>query len=236
MQEQAFFNWSGGKDSALALYKAMHSDAYHIQCLLTNINSAHNRVSMHGVRRSLLEAQAAAIGLPLHTVELPEQPSMEVYAATMLQQVNALKAAGCSKAIFGDIFLEDLKMYREQQLQQAGIGCVFPLWKMDTTALLNEFISLGFKAVVVCVNERWLDRNFCGREIDASFINDIPAGVDVCGENGEFHSFVYEGPIFQQPVAFTRGEIVYRQYAGPASGHGNNEETYGFWFCDLKPV
>lgn len=233
MREQAFFNWSGGKDSALALYKAMHSDAYNIQCLLTNINSVHDRVSMHGVRRSLMEAQAASIGLPLVTVELPEEPSMQDYETIMLTKINALKTAGCSKAIFGDIFLEDLKTYREQKLREAGVECVFPLWKIDTAELVNEFVNLGFKAIVVCVNEQYLDRSFCGRLIDTSFVNDLPSNVDVCGENGEFHSFVFEGPIFKQPVQFKKGEIVYKQYEAPKTDDINTPAKYGFWFCDL---
>ncbi len=156
----AFFNWSGGKDSALALHKAMLKNEYNIQCLLTNINAVHDRVSMHGVRRSLMEAQATAIGLPLITVELPEEPSMEEYEIIMLNKIKALKAAGYSKAIFGDIFLEDLKNYREQKLLEAGIECVFPLWKIDTTTLIKEFINLDFKAIIVCVNEQYLDRKF----------------------------------------------------------------------------
>ena len=234
----AFFNWSGGKDSALALYKAMCSNEYNIQCLLTNINAVHDRVSMHGVRRNLMEAQAAAIGLSLITVELPEEPSMVEYETIMLNQIKTLKAAGYSKAIFGDIFLEDLKNYREQKLQEAGIECVFPLWKIDTTALIKEFISSGFKAVTVCVNEQYLDKSFCGRIIDESFINDLPSNADVCGENGEFHSFVFDGPLFKQPVHFIKGEIVYREYASPKSSNGSSatSDHYGFYFCDLLPA
>lgn len=232
----AFFNWSGGKDSALALYKAMRSDEYNIQCLLTNINSVHDRVSMHGVRRSLMEAQAASVGLPLVTVELPEAPSMEDYEEIMFNKVKALKDTGCSKAIFGDIFLEDLKVYREKKLKEAGIDCVFPLWKIDTAELVKEFISLGFKAIVVCVNEQYLDKRFCGRLIDASFVNDLPSNIDVCGENGEFHSFVFDGPIFKQPVQFKKGEIIYKQYEAPKLDDANMQNKYGFWFCDLEAV
>ncbi len=196
MKEKAFFNWSGGKDSALALHKTMLSDKYNIQCLLTNINCVHDRVSMHGVRRNLMAAQTASIGLPLVTVDLPEEPSMQEYEMMMLEKVNALKTSGCTKAIFGDIFLENLKNYREQKLKEAGIDCIFPLWKIDTTELIKEFIDAGFKAIIVCVNEQYLDKSFCGRIIDASFINDLPLTVDVCGENGEFHSFVFDGPVF----------------------------------------
>ena len=216
MKTQAFFNWSGGKDSALALYKTMLSTEYNIQCLLTNINSVHNRVSMHGVKRSLTEAQAASINLPLLTVELPEEPSMQDYEAIMLNKINALKAAGCRQAVFGDIFLEDLKNYREQKLKEAGIECVFPLWKMDTVELIKEFISLGFKAIVVCVNEQYLDKGFCGRLIDASFVNDLPSNVDACGENGEFHTFVSAGPMLHGALKVTVGDIVERDGAAYA--------------------
>ena len=232
--EKAFFNWSGGKDSALALYKTMLSNEYSIHCMLTNINRVHDRVSMHGVRRSLMEAQAASIGLPLVTVDLPKEPSMQEYEMLMLDKVNALKASGCSKAIFGDIFLEDLKIYREQKLKEAGIQCVFPLWKIDTTELIKEFINAGFKAIVVCVNEQHLDKSFCGRMIDTSFVDDLPSTVDVCGENGEFHSFVFDGPIFQQPVQFKKGDIVYKTYKAPRPDNASAQNKYGFWFCDLK--
>jgi uncharacterized protein (TIGR00290 family) len=235
VKQKAFFNWSGGKDSALGLYKAMLSNEYNIQCLLTNINSVHDRVSMHGVRRSLMEAQAASAGLPLITVDLPEEPSMEEYETMMLNKVNTLKASGCSKAIFGDIFLEDLKNYREEKLKEAGIECVFPLWKIDTTKLINEFMDAGFKAIIVCVNEQYLNKDFCGRIIDTSFINDLPSNVDVCGENGEFHSFVFDGPLFKQPIQFKRGDIVYKKYKEPkpAADSDDHSAEYGFYFCDL---
>jgi uncharacterized protein (TIGR00290 family) len=238
VKQKAFFNWSGGKDSALALYKAMLSHEYRIQCLLTNINCVHDRVSMHGVRRSLTEAQAASIGLPLVTVDLPEEPSMQEYEMMMLDKVNTLKASGCSKAIFGDIFLEDLKNYREEKLKEAGLECVFPLWKIDTIKLINEFIDAGFRAIIVCVNEQHLDKYFCGRIIDASFINDLPSNADVCGENGEFHSFVFDGPIFKRPIQFKKGEIVYKKYKAskPADDSDYDTADHGFYFCDLLPV
>ena len=156
----------------------------------------------------------------------------------MLDKVNTLKAAGCSKAIFGDIFLEDLKIYREQKLKEAGIECIFPLWQIDTNELIKEFIDAGFKAVVVCVNEQYLDESFCGRMIDKSFVNDLPSTVDVCGENGEFHSFVFDGPVFNQPIQFTKGDVVYKKYKAPKPADDNNDHPadYGFYFCDLIPV
>lgn len=227
-------NWSGGKDSALCLYKALQSGDYNITHLLTSVNAAHDRISMHGVRRSLLEAQAASIGIPLTTIELPEQPGMHEYESAMLNKVSELKQAGCTHAIFGDIFLEDLKIYREQKLTALNIQCVFPLWKIDTTDLVNEFIDLGFKSIIVCVNEEYLDKSFCGRVIDKNFLNDLPGNVDPCGENGEFHSFVFDGPIFKNPIPFVKGEIVRKTYAAPTD-RNTVSTNYGFYFCDLLP-
>lgn len=227
-------NWSGGKDSSLCLYKALQSGEYHISNLLTSVNAAHDRISMHGVRRSLLEKQAKSIGIPLTTIELPEQPDMNEYENAMLNKVNELKETGCTHAIFGDIFLEDLKIYREQKLATAGIECAFPLWKIDTTQLVHEFIELGFKSIIVCVNEQYLDKSFCGRIINKDFLNDLPKNVDPCGENGEFHSFVFDGPIFKTPIAFTKGAIVYKTYTAPKVDADTNP-VYGFYFCDLLP-
>ncbi|CAN5636859.1 diphthine--ammonia ligase [soil metagenome] len=237
---QAYMNWSGGKDSSLCLHKVLQSGIYHITNLLTSVNAVHSRISMHGVRRALLEMQAVSIGVPLTTIELPEQPGMAEYEAAMLLKVNSLKAAGCTHNIFGDIFLEDLRLYREQKLAAAGIECVFPLWKINTTELVHEFIELGFKSIVVCVNEQYLDKSFCGRIIDEDFVNDLPANVDPCGENGEFHSFVFDGPIFKKPIAFTKGEIVYKTYDAPKNSDDNcvadTAYAYGFYFCDMLPV
>jgi len=230
-------NWSGGKDSALCLYKAKQSKQFDIRYLLTSVNAVHNRVSMHGVRRSLLEAQANALNIPLLTIELPEQPGMNEYEAAMLQQITVLKNKGCTQAIFGDIFLEDLRLYREQKLAQEGIRCSFPLWKKDTTVLLQEFLASGFKTVIVCVNEQYLDKSFCGRVIDEAFLCDLPSNVDPCGENGEFHTFCFDGPIYKSPVTFTKGELVYRKYKAPETDDTCNEDNtaneYGFYFCDL---
>lgn len=234
-------NWSGGKDSALCLHKALQSRTYHIPYLLTSVNAVHDRVSMHGVRRALLQQQAAALNIPLLTIELPEQPGMAEYEAGMLQQVTDLKNKGCTHALFGDIFLEDLRQYRENKLKEAGIACVFPLWKQSTTELVKEFIALGFKSIIVCVNEQYLDQSFCGRVIDEDFLNDLPAHVDPCGENGEFHSFVFEAPMYSHPIAIQKGETVYRRYEAPktaaGTGHDSNQPpAYGFYFTDLLPV
>jgi uncharacterized protein (TIGR00290 family) len=238
---KSFFNWSGGKDSALALYHAQKNNEYSIEKLLTNINGAHRRISMHGVREDLLELQARAISLPLQKIILPEEPSMHEYENKMKETVEELSNQKFTHAFFGDIFLEDLKTYREQQLSMVGIECVFPLWKIKTTTLINEFLELGFKTIVVCVNEEFLDKSFCGRIIDKDFLQELPENVDACGENGEFHTFVFNGPTFQHPVEFTKGEIVYRKYKAPKQQSDNcfqpaSENNYGFYFCDLLPA
>ncbi len=235
---KAFMNWSGGKDSSLALYHILKDKNYSVEKLLTNINKEFRRISMHGVREELLEQQANAIDIPLQKLALDDQPSMIEYEKQMMKTVNHLLAEGFTHSVFGDIFLEDLKTYRETQLAKAGMSAVFPLWKKDTTELIHEFISLGFKAIVVCINEKYLDKSFCGRIIDENFINDLPEHVDVCGENGEFHTFVFDGPIFNEAVKFSKGETAYRKYAAPKRQNGNGfqlgiVEDYGFYFCDL---
>lgn len=240
---KAYMNWSGGKDSALCLHKIMEEDKYLVKYLLTSVNKAHNRISMHGVRTALLLQQAQAIGIPLKMIELPEQPDMAEYEMEMEKKVKEITNEGIKHTIFGDIFLEDLRKYRESKLLPLGIEAVFPLWKISTKELMNEFLRVGFKAIIVCVNEKYLDKSFCGRIMDQAFVDDLPAGVDVCGENGEYHSFVYDGPIFKTPIPFTKGEIVYREYAKPKdtnTAHYNTvsaeEKNYGFYFCDLLPA
>ncbi|KAF2337031.1 Dph6-related ATP pyrophosphatase [Flavobacterium daemonense] len=240
--KKALFNWSSGKDSALALYKILQNPAYKIECLLTSVNQKFQRISMHGVRVELLEVQAKSIGIPLKILEIPEMPTMEVYENVMSEALIELKKEGISHSVFGDIFLEDLRKYREDQLAKLVFEGVFPIWKIPSHDLIQEFISLGFKTIVVCVNERYLDKSFVGRIIDQDFINDLPENVDVCGENGEFHTFAFDGPIFSEPINFEIGEIVYRKYEKPKtedssnSACDTNNETafdYGFWYCDL---
>jgi uncharacterized protein (TIGR00290 family) len=235
---KAFMNWSGGKDSSLCLYEAKQQGLAP-QALLTSMNQAFDRISMHGVRRVLLERQARALNLPLHTLELPEQRAMDAYEAALQQAHRQLKNEGFTHALYGDIFLEDLKQYRDAVLEKDGLTGIYPLWKKDSTELLHQFIDLGFRAVVVCVNSTFLDKRFCGRELDRSFLQDLPADVDPCGENGEFHSFVFDGPIFSSPVSFTTGETVFRQYDAPRT---DSDECFtqprpqtGFYFCDLLP-
>lgn len=233
MKPKAIFNWSSGKDSALALYKILKEEKFEVTSLLTSINKEFQRISMHGVQVSLLEKQAESLGFPLIKMELPKEPTMEEYRELMSKTMNDLKSQGITHSIFGDIFLEDLKKYREDQLRSIGMEGVFPLWKINTTDLIREFLDLGFKTIVTCVNETYLDKSFAGRIIDEDFIKDLPENVDVCGENGEFHTFTFNGPIFKNPVEFEIGEIVKKTYPKPKSDENSEDDEYVFWFCDL---
>jgi len=227
-------NWSGGKDSALALYKAKE-EGIPVEALVTSLNSSTDRVSMHGVRRKLLERQASSIGLPLYTIELPEMPGMQPYEDAVNKTHRQLKEDGFTHGLFGDIFLEDLKNYREGLLAKDGLQCIFPLWKMDSGEIINEFVALGFKAVIICVNSSYIDRSFCGRLLDGSFSNNLPDNVDACGENGEYHSFVFDGPLFLSPVCFEKGEVVFKEYAAPKTDDcfTTPQTTTGLYFQDL---
>jgi len=228
--KKALFNWSGGKDSAFALWKILQQKEYFISTLLTAVNKKYDRISMHGVRSQLLRQQAASLGLPLEILSIPEQPTMEAYDKLMADKLQSLKQRNIRFSVFGDIFLEDLKQYREQRLKEVGMKAVFPVWKMPTPEVVSQFIENGFKAVVVSANARLLDKSFAGRLIDRSFLNDLPKGVDPCGENGEFHSFVFDGPIFKNPVPFKTGETVLKEYK--TAGKWDS----AFWYCDLIPV
>lgn len=225
---KAVFNWSGGKDSAFALWEIMRQNEFAVETLLTNVNKRFDRISMHGVRSNLLKKQAGSIGLPLEILSVPEQPTMETYDKLMASKLLSLKKRGIEYAVFGDIFLEDLKKYREQRLLEVGLQAVFPLWKMNTLEIVNRFMEIGFKAIVVSVNSRLLDKSFAGRVIDEHFLDDLPKEVDPCGENGEFHSFVFDGHLFNKPVSFTVGKTVLREYKT------DNNWDSAFWYCDLK--
>lgn len=242
MKKKAIFNWSSGKDSALALYKTLQNKDIEIVSLLTSVNEKYNRISMHGVRSELLDQQAESINLPLHKMIIPEMPTMEIYEDVMKVTLEEFKEKGVTHSIFGDIFLEDLRKYREDKLATMQLEGIFPLWKIPTKDLIQEFLDLGFKTIVTCVNERNLDKSFVGRVIDAQFIADLPEDVDVCGENGEFHTFTFDGPLFSKPIPFDIGEIVYRKYEKPkqevsntACDTSSEAFDYGFWYCDLIP-
>lgn len=237
---KAYLNWSSGKDAAFTLFRIQQQSSIKVGKLVTTVNSQVNRITMHGVRKTLLEKQAQEIGLPIHIILLPGEISMREYNEIMEQETTQLREEGFTHSIFGDIHLEDLREYREKQLNLLGVKGVFPLWKMNTGDLMQEYLAAGFKAVTVSVNSKLLDSSFCGRIVDQDFLNDLPKNIDPCGENGEFHTFVYDGPIFKNPIKFEIGEVVERFYA-PATTEDNcftDEKTWdtGFWYCDLLPI
>jgi uncharacterized protein (TIGR00290 family) len=244
MKEKIIFCWSGGKDSALALNRILQDERYEVVTLLTTCNEHFQRVSMHGVRVELLEQQVAAIGLPLEKVFVSQRSSNEEYQQKMSACLAVHKARGVTACAFGDIFLEDLKRWREENLAQVGLRGIFPLWKMDTRELIREFFALGFGTVICCVNDAYLGEDAVGRTLDGDFIASLPAGVDPCGENGEFHSFAFAGPVFKHPVRFATGEKIYRPVELPPPTDANSSyvcppgprQTKGFWFCDLLPA
>ena len=210
--------FSGGKDSSLALWQIRRARTYVVRALLTTVNAEYDRVSMHGVRRDLLREQADAIGIPITEVTVPRVCTNAVYEREMGAAFARLQAAGVRRVAFGDIFLEDLRTYREEQLAASKLEGYFPLWKQDTWKLARRFIQGGFKAFLVCVNLKVLDSTFAGRAFDEALLSDLPPGVDPCGENGEFHTFVYDGPIFRRSVRISPGDVVQRD---------------AFAFCDL---
>lgn len=241
MKEKIIFCWSGGKDSALALHRLQVEGRYEVVALLTTCNDHFQRVSMHGVRLELLEQQAAAIGIPLEKVFVSQRSSNEEYQQKMSACLLAHKARGVTACAFGDIFLEDLRRWREENLARIGLRGIFPLWKIDSGELMREFIARAFGSVICCANDAYLGEEAVGRNLDAAFIASLPAGVDPCGENGEFHSFAFAGPVFKRPVKFKVGEKVYRPVEVTHPGDSTDVcpsgpgRTKGFWFCDLLP-
>jgi len=228
MKHQTYFNWSSGKDASMGLYHLQNSGKYEVSLLSTSINEELDRVTMHGLRRSLLERQADSLGIPLRLIKLPLNTDMETYGKLMEKEINHLKQNGYTHAAFGDIFLEDLKAYRDKMLAEVNIEGVYPIWKKDTKELALELIELGFKAKLVCINNDLLDDSFLGATIDHEFLDRLPKNVDPCGENGEFHTFCYDGPIFTQPVSFEEGDVVTREYPSP-----NENGNVTFKFLDL---
>jgi uncharacterized protein (TIGR00290 family) len=203
-------SWSSGKDSAWMLHVLKQDPAVEIGALLTTMNEEFDRVAMHAVRRRLLEEQSRASGVPLWTVPLPWPCSNEEYESRMRTAVAKAVAEGFTHVAFGDLFLEDVRRYREDRLAGSGLAPIFPIWGIPTDRLAGDMIDGGLRAVLTCVNPKHLDRSFAGRQFDRSLLADLPAGVDPCGERGEFHSFAYDGPMFNRPVAVTPGEIVDR--------------------------
>jgi uncharacterized protein (TIGR00290 family) len=219
MPEEVILSWSGGKDSAMAFMELSRDTHYKIASLLTTITSGYERISMHGVRVSLLEEQASSLGVPLVKITIPEGSSNEQYESAMRNVMIRVQVDGVKTVAFGDLFLEDIRRYREERLSQVGMKAVFPIWKRDTRELADSFLKVGFKAILVCVDSKFLDRSFVGRAFDESLLADLPSGVDPCGENGEFHTFVHAGPIFNHPILVRSGEVVLRENR--------------FWYCDL---
>ena len=214
-------SWSGGKDSALALQELRERGGPAPEVLITTVTAGHERVSMHGVRRELLARQAQAAGLPLVEVEIPPGCSNELYEQRMGQALAEPPLTASETIAFGDLFLADIRAYREERLARVGKRASFPLWGRDTAALAREFIARGFEAILVCVDPRRLDPSFAGRRYDAELLAALPPDVDPCGENGEFHTFVYAGPVFSAPIGHAVGATVERD---------------GFVFCDLLPA
>ena len=218
--EKVLFAWSGGKDSTLALYEIQQDKKYEVVSLLTTITEGYDRVSLHGLRRTLVEQQAKSLGLPIQEVFIPKLCSNEEYESKMRQILTKFKQAGISQVVFGDIFLEDVRKYREDNLSKLDMKGLFPIWGRDSAELTRSFIALGFRAIVICVDTRVLDQSFLGRIIDENFTAQLPPNVDPGGENGEFHSFVFDGPIFKGRIAYKLGKKVLRD---------------SFYFCDLLP-
>ena len=213
-------SWSGGKDSALALHALWMDPSIEVRGLLTTVTEGYERVSMHGVRTELIASQAAALGLTLHTVRIPQAASNEIYEQATLDKLICLRDDGVESVAFGDLFLEDVRAYRERLCARVPISPAFPIWGKPTRELADDFIRSGFRAVLVCVDPRQIDVSHCGSEFDASLLSALPTSVDRCGENGEFHTFVYDGPMFCDPIEAQRGDVV---------------ERSGFVFCDLLP-
>jgi uncharacterized protein (TIGR00290 family) len=218
---KAVVSWSSGKDSAFALQEARATNDYELVGVLTTVTLAFLRVSMHGVREELLNAQVASLGLPCSKIYIPSPCSNAIYEREMAAALTELKHSGVSHVIFGDLFLEDIRAYREKQLARLGMECVFPLWMRNTGELARHMLDAGIEATLTCVDLRKLDASFAGRRFDDDLLRHLPAGIDPCGENGEFHTFVSSGPMFERPVAINVGEVVSRD---------------GFAFADLLPA
>jgi len=226
---KAIFCWSGGKDSAFALYQAILEGRFEIIALLTTLNEYHHRISMHGIREQLLDQQAEATGFRLEKVWVKEGTNQE-YEQAMDEKLLSFRKEGVSHVLFGDIFLEDLRAYRENNLKRLGLVAEFPIWKRETSGLIQEFLQEGFETITCCVSSQFLDASFLGRKIDQLFLQQLPPFIDSCGENGEFHSFCYKGPVFKKEIRFTTGEKIFK----PIAEFGANGDS-GFWFIDLIP-
>lgn len=234
---KAIFCWSGGKDSSYCLHKILSEQLYDVVYLMTTVNDAFKRISMHGVREELLDKQIESIGIPSIKIRIKDGTHAE-YEQLMQDTLLQAKAEGVTHVIFGDIFLEDLRAYREANLKKVDLIGVFPLWKMDTAELIRDFIQKEFKTITCCINDGYFDETWVGREIDASFVHDLPEFVDPCGENGEYHTFCYAGPVFKKAIEFSIGEKIYKplEYTFDDDVCKSPVKTKGFWYCDLISV
>ncbi|MCL4325930.1 MAG: diphthine--ammonia ligase [Candidatus Thermoplasmatota archaeon] len=203
-------SWSGGKDSALALYNIKQSSEYKVISLLTTVTFEFHRVTMHGVEISLLNKQVESIGIPLNIVYIPQKCSMKMYENIMAKEMDLYRQDGIEYVVFGDIFLEDVRNYRDKNLKNINMNGIYPLWHKNSHDLALAFIKSGFKAIVVTVDSKKLNKSYAGKEYDEDFIKNLPENVDPCGENGEFHTFVYDGPIFEHPVIFIKKNTLFR--------------------------
>jgi len=221
MKERVLVGWSGGKDSSLALRAVVAGGRYDVAALVTTVTSGYDRISMHGVRCALLDAQAAELGLPLRKVTIPPRATNAVYEAAMHAAFLEFKAQGIASVVFGDLFLEEIRRYRDRMLAEIGMRAIYPVWGENTAQLARAFIADGFEAVLACVDPKQIDARFAGRLFDSTLLAELPPTADPCGENGEFHTFVFGGPIFARRVPIQKGEVVTRD---------------GFCFCDLLPA
>ena len=219
MTKPLVVSWSGGKDSTLALNEILNNSDYEVHTLITTVTEGYDRISIHGVRNERLEKQVQSIGLPLHKVSIPKDSKNEQYESALKKVLLKFKNQGINEIVFGDIFLEDVKKYRDELLDRLDMKGVYPIWKKDSKQLASKFIELGFKAVTTCIDSQQIDKKFVGREYDSEFLNDLPGTADPCGENGEFHTFVYDGPLFNEKISFNKGEVVLRDNR--------------FYYCDL---
>ena len=219
MKKDVILAWSGGKESAYCLYKIANSRSYNVRAILTTVTEEYDRISMHGVRRELLEIQSVRLNIPLEIVYIPKNSSNAIYESSMERALLKYKREGIDDVVFGDIFLEDVRRNRVENLAKLEMHAIFPLWQYDTLKTANEFIEKAFKAVITCIDLKSLDKGFLGRIYDRDFLKDLPDGIDPCGENGEFHSFVFDGPLFRRGIEYIKGPRY--------TAHDR------FYYCDL---
>ena len=236
MKQPIVLSWSGGKDSTLALHKLLESQNYDVRYLLTTINAGNKRISMHGVHESLLNAQSESLGIPLLKVWIYDS-SFEGYERQMTKVLETLRSEDIFTVAFGDIFLEDLRKYREDKLATVGMNAIFPLWGNETNLLLTQFLDLDYQTTICCINNEVLDKSFVGQTLTRELLNSFPANVDPCGENGEYHTFCSQGPIFRNSIQFELGKSVFKSFSINENAQSNQSDTkcseIGFWFKDL---